>query len=192
MKDVVTAGTGTAVNFPGMPIAGKTGTTSNDKDVWFVGYTPYYTAGVWAGYDIPTSKLRNTAERNYHKKLWRSVMSRIHEELPNQDFERPEEIVEVQVCSESGKLPKEGCPVYTEVFTKGTQPTSECDVHQIATICTDTGCIANEFCVNKEIKTYYSLPEKESTNLWSTQYGEQFVELPELCTHKASDFTYND
>ena len=154
MKDVVTAGTGTAVNFPGMTIAGKTGTTSNDKDVWFVGYTPYYTAGVWAGYDIPTSKLRNTAERNYHKKLWRSVMSRIHEELPNQDFERPEEIVEVHVCSESGKLPipgicdmdQRGSCVITEFFEKGMEPIEMCDVHIVAKVCGATNQLATDGC----------------------------------------------
>ena len=154
MKDVVTAGTGTAVNFQGMTIAGKTGTTSNDKDVWFIGYTPYYTAGVWAGYDIPTSKLRNTAERNYHKKLWKSVMSRIHEELPNMDFEKPEDVVEVQVCSESGKLPipgvcdmdQRGSCVITEFFEKGMEPIEMCDVHIIAKTCHVTGLLATEFC----------------------------------------------
>ena len=95
MQDVVTKGTGGAVNFAGMTIAGKTGTTSDDKDVWFVGYTPYYTAGVWAGYDIPTTKLKGTGEKNYHKKLWKSVMSRIHEDLENKAFEKPEDIIQV-------------------------------------------------------------------------------------------------
>ena len=142
MKDVVTGGTGGAVNFPGMTIAGKTGTTSNDKDVWFVGYTPYYTAGVWAGYDIPTSKLRTTAEKNYHKKLWKSVMSRLHTELPNKDFERPE-----------GKLPvpglcdmdPRGC-VVQEFFAKGFEPIESCDIHIMAKTCPVTGQLATDMC----------------------------------------------
>ena len=154
MKDVVTAGTGGAVNFRGMTIAGKTGTTSNDKDVWFVGYTPYYTAGVWAGYDIPTSKLKTTAEKNYHKKLWKSVMSRIHEELPNKDFEKPEDIVQVAVCSESGKLPvpglcdmdQRGSCVVQEYFAKGFEPTETCDVHIMAKVCQVTGMLATDMC----------------------------------------------
>lgn len=154
MKDVVTAGTGGAVNFRGMTIAGKTGTTSNDKDVWFVGYTPYYTAGVWAGYDIPTSKLKTTAEKNYHKKLWKSVMSRIHEELPNKDFEKPEDIVQVAVCSESGKLPvpglcdmdQRGSCVVQEYFAKGFEPTETCDVHIMAKVCQATGMLATDMC----------------------------------------------
>ena len=153
MQDVVNAGTGGAVKFTGMNIAGKTGTTSDDKDVWFVGYTPYYTAGVWAGYDIPTSKLKGTGEKNYHKKLWKSVMSRIHEELENKAFEKPADIVQVAVCSESGKLPvpglcdadPRGC-IVTEYFAKGTEPTESCNLHVMAKVCPVTGQLATDMC----------------------------------------------
>ena len=153
MQDVVTKGTGGAVSFPGMTIAGKTGRTSDDKDVWFVGYTPYYTAGVWAGYDIPTSKLKGTGEKNYHKKLWKSVMSRIHEDLENKAFEKPEDIIEVAVCSESGKLPvpglcdmdPRGC-IVNEYFVKGFEPIETCDVHIIAKVCHVTGQLATDMC----------------------------------------------
>lgn len=154
MQDVVNKGTGGALRFNGMHIAGKTGTTSDDKDLWFVGYTPYYTAGVWAGYDIPTSRLTGTGEKNYHKKLWKSVMSRIHEELPDQDFEKPEGIVQVAVCSESGKLPvpglcdmdPRGSCVVTEYFAKGSEPTETCDVHIMAKVCQVSGLLATENC----------------------------------------------
>ena len=154
MQDVVTKGTGGAVSFKGMNIAGKTGTTSDDKDVWFVGYTPYYTAGVWAGYDIPTSKLVGTGEKNYHKKLWKSVMSRIHEDLENQKFEKPEGIISVNVCAESGKravpglcdCDQRGSRVVSEYFAKGSEPTESCDVHIMATICPVTGLLATDMC----------------------------------------------
>ena len=154
MEDVVNHGTGGAVRFSGMHIAGKTGTTTDDKDVWFVGYTPYYTAGVWAGYDIPTSKLKTTAERNYHKKLWKSVMSRIHDDLENKEFDKPEDIIQVHICSESGKLPiagmcdvdPRGSCVVPEYFAKGTEPTETCDVHIMAKVCHVTGQLATEFC----------------------------------------------
>lgn len=82
MMDVVTQGTGGSVNFGNMSIAGKTGTTSDYNDIWFSGYTPYYTATTWAGYDNNT-KLRKGDERNVAKKLWRAVMSKIHEDLPS-------------------------------------------------------------------------------------------------------------
>ena len=155
MQGVVTGdGTGTAVNFPGMNIAGKTGTTSEDRDVWFVGYTPYYTCGVWAGYDIPKTKLKGTGEKNYHKKLWKSVMSRIHEDLENQPFDKPEDIIQMEICSESGKLPipglcdadLRGSCVTTEYFAKGTEPTEMCDVHMPAYVCHVTGLLATDSC----------------------------------------------
>ncbi len=153
MQDVVTKGTGGAVNLGGMNIAGKTGTTTDEKDLWFVGYTPYYTAGVWAGYDKQT-KLVGTAEKNYHKKLWKSVMSRLHEDLENKAFEKPEGIVQVSVCSESGKLPvpglcdadQRGSMVVTEYFAKGSEPTESCNVHIMAKVCPITGQLATEMC----------------------------------------------
>lgn len=153
MKDVVNQGTGTAAKFSGMTIAGKTGTTSDNKDVWFVGYTPYYTSGVWAGYDIPTTKL-GKSERTYHKTLWKKIMSRIHEDLENKDFEKPEDIVRVEVCSVSGKLAvaglcdcdPRGSMVKTEYFAKGTEPTETCDIHIMAKICQFTGLLATENC----------------------------------------------
>lgn len=153
MKDVVNQGTGGALRLSGMTTAGKTGTTSDYRDLWFVGYTPYYTAGVWAGYDIPTTKLANS-ERNYHKALWKSVMTRIHEGLENKDFEKPEDIVQVAVCSESGKLPvpglcdsdQRGSCVVTEYFVKGFEPTESCDVHIMAKVCQATGQLATDVC----------------------------------------------
>ena len=153
MKDVVNQGTGGALKLNGMTTAGKTGTTSDYRDLWFVGYTPYYTAGVWAGYDIPTTKLAKS-ERNYHKSLWKKVMTRIHEELENKDFEKPEDIIQVAVCSESGKLPvaglcdcdQRGSCVVTEYFAKGTEPTESCDVHIMAKVCPVTGQLATDAC----------------------------------------------
>ena len=107
MIDVVTSGTGGSVNFGGMPIAGKTGTTSDYNDVWFSGYTPYYTATTWTGYDNNT-KLSTSAEKNLAKTMWRAVMSRIHEDLPAKSFSPASGIVTATVCSRSGKLPIPG------------------------------------------------------------------------------------
>lgn len=137
MKDTVIKGTGTAVNFDGMTIAGKTGTTSDDKDVWFAGYTPYYTAVTWTGYDN-NIKMSNKADKALSKKIWRAVMQKIHENLPNQSFPIPEGIVQVAVCSQSGKLPVEGlCDNYvvTEYFAEGTEPVDSCDVHYSGDVC---------------------------------------------------------
>lgn len=87
MEDVVKYGTGTACQLDNMAVAGKTGTTEAYNDVWFVGYTPYYTCAIWSGYDN-NEKLPDYA-RKYHRNLWKKVMTRIHEGLPQKDFEKP-------------------------------------------------------------------------------------------------------
>lgn len=134
MEDVMTTGTGTAANFSGMSIAGKSGTTSDSRDLWFSGYTPYYTCSVWAGYDTNNKISGNTS---FHKSLWRKVMQRIHENLEQKDFTMPDNIETAVVCSESGKLAVTGLcdsdprgdQTYTEYFAKGTAPTEVCDTH---------------------------------------------------------------
>jgi len=138
MQSVVTSGTGGSVNFGGgMAIAGKTGTTSDYNDVWFAGYTPYYTASCWTGYDNNT-KLSNNDEKNLAKKMWKAVMSRIHADLPAANFERPAGIVTATVCGISGKLPIAGlCDEHlkSEIFAEGTVPTETCDVHYSGMVC---------------------------------------------------------
>ena len=127
MEDVVKKGTGTACQLDNMAVAGKTGTTEAYNDLWFVGYTPYYTCAVWSGYDN-NEKLPDYA-RNFHKALWKKVMTRIHEGLPSKEFEKPASVEKLSVCSETGLLPRAGCPVITEYFDVGTMPTEYCDQH---------------------------------------------------------------
>lgn len=149
MMDVVIQGTGASCNFGNMAIAGKTGTTSAYNDVWFAGYTPYYTATTWTGYDNNT-KLRKGEERNLAKKLWRAVMSRIHEDLPSASFPMPSSgIVQATVCARSGKLPIAGLcdgTLRTEYFAEGTVPTESCDVHYRGLLCQYNGLPACEGC----------------------------------------------
>ncbi len=161
MEDVVTGGTATSVNFGTTQIAGKTGTTSDYRDVWFAGYTNYYTATTWTGYDnnviIPKGDGRNLS-----KTLWRKVMSRIHEELPYSSFEMPSGIVVGTVCSRSGKQPIEGLcggTLMQEYFEEGTVPTDSCDVHYAGTMCAIDGCPSTEFCPFKTSGVYELTPE---------------------------------
>lgn len=150
MKDVMTSGTGVAANINNMPVAGKSGTTTKDRDSLFAGFSPYYTCVVWGGYD-DNSPLKST---RYTKNLWRSVMTRVNEGLEYKDFDKPSGIVTATVCKKSGKLAVAGVcdcdprgnQVYTEYFAAGTAPTEICDHHVQATICTESGKIANEFC----------------------------------------------
>ncbi len=147
MVDVVTSGTGGSVNFGNMAIAGKTGTTSDYNDVWFSGYTPYYTASTWAGFDNNV-KLSGD-EKNLAKKLWRAVMSEIHADLPSESFSVPSGIVTATVCARSGKLPIAGLcdgTLRTEYFAENTIPAETCDVHYAGQICQYSSLPAREFC----------------------------------------------
>lgn len=150
MQDVMTSGTGTPANFDGMAVAGKSGTTTKNRDTVFAGYTPYYTSVIWGGFD------GNAVQSNtsYSKKIWKSVMSRIHENLEYKDFAQPSGIVTATVCKKSGKLAvagvcdadPRGSMVYTEYFAQGTEPTETCDHHIAVTKCSASGMIAGEFC----------------------------------------------
>lgn len=160
MQDVVTKGTGTAARIANMPTAGKTGSTSDYNDVWFVGFTPYYTAGIWSGYD--ENRSQTGAERSYHRALWGKIMTRIHENLETKNFTKPDGLVQVSVCKKSGKLAVEGlcdCDprgsmVYTEYFVKGTEPTETCDNHIKVTVCNDSGALATENCPAESLQEY--------------------------------------
>ena len=127
MEDVVNQGTGTACQLDDMTVAGKTGTTDAYNDLWFVGYTPYYTCAVWSGFDN-NEKLPEDA-RDFHKNLWKKVMTRIHEGLPDKDFDMPASVEKISICEETGLLPRAGCPVITEYFDIGDVPTDYCDQH---------------------------------------------------------------
>ena len=172
MEDVVNGrGTGGSANFGNMAIAGKTGTTTDYKDVWFSGYTPYYTATVWTGYDNNVS-LRSSAEKNLSKTLWKEVMGKIHEDLEYQSFPMASGIVTAAVCSKSGKLPIEGvCDgcVIAEYFAEGTVPTTTCDVHYYSNICAYTGLTATEECPFKQASIVEKIPDRlQDTSLASS------------------------
>jgi len=153
MVDVIEYGTGTSARFKDvkMKLAGKTGTTSATKDLWFAGYSPYYVASVWIGYDDPQ---RMAYVRSYHKFIWRDIMEAAHEDLPYKDFVMPDGITSAAICKESGKLAvtglcsadPRGSTIKNEYFAVGTVPTETCDVHKEVLICTASGLFANEYC----------------------------------------------
>ena len=150
MEEVIASGTGTAAAFDGMAIAGKSGTTNQLRDVWFVGYSPYYTCGVWGGYDDNRAQTSGT----WVKKLWQSVMSQVHSGYAYQDFKGLDSLAAAKICSKCGKLAVDGlCDstlqgdmTYTEYFTAQTLPTEECDCHVSVTLCSVSGMAAGEYC----------------------------------------------
>ncbi len=151
MKSAVQAGTGRRARLENnMPVAGKTGTTSDNYDAWFVGYTPYYVGGVWIGNDLQIDL--GTGSR-LSTELWNKIMTQVHKDLPLKEFQKPEGIVQVAIDKVSGKLATElsardqrGSMVRNEYFIKGTEPTEEDDVHVKAIICSESGKLATDYC----------------------------------------------
>ena len=154
MKDVITGGgnaTGHRAAISGMTVAGKTGTTNDTKDLTFYGYTPYYTAGIWMGYD--SAKIIENGG-SAHLNIWRTVMSNVHQGLSNKNFEQPSGLVNQTYCSAGGGVPTELCSQdYYDVTThtdiaaadfKG--PSDSCTVHRKFTICKESGKLAADNC----------------------------------------------
>ena len=158
MKGVLTSeGTSGICHFDGMALAGKSGTTSKDRDMLFAGYSPYYTCVVWGGRDDNSSM----PSGSFPKRIWKAAMQRIHEGLEYKDFEMPDGIVKAKICKKSGLLATEACKldergsqVYTEYFEKGSQPRTECDKHILVEICNSSHMKAGENCPKEEVTKY--------------------------------------
>jgi len=154
MQSVVTSGTGKLAKISNQPVAAKSGTTNFNGDKWFCAFTPYYTASIWIGYD-DNSALPSTVDFN-HIAIWQAIMSQIHADIPTGTFEQPKGIVQLQVCSQSGKLAvpglcdsdPRGSQVITEYFSEDNQPTETCDVHQKVTTCNVSGMKASPYCTS--------------------------------------------
>lgn len=112
-------------------VCGKTGTTNNNYDKWFVGFTPYYVGAVWFGFDTQTSLSSKGISQTVAVRLWRDVMEKVHENLDSARFKRTENVVEANICSQTGLLATEGCEGTSAYFEKGTVPRKYCSgIHQ--------------------------------------------------------------
>ncbi len=129
LQEVVSSGTARSAKISGMDTAGKTGTTTSNRDRWFCGYTPYYVGATWFGYD-ENYKLTGLGYVNPSVTLWKAVMSRIHEDLPNASFPSPGEgFTKHSYCTETGLLPGASCPTAVGYFYEGDLPTETCPGH---------------------------------------------------------------
>lgn len=169
LTECVRSGTSPYCAISGMSTAAKTGTTNDDFDRWLCGFTPYYTAATWFGFDKNEEVNYRGSPGNPAAGIWIGVMKPIHEDLEAKKFSdtRPDGVTTAAVCNVSGLLPTDACKhdprgtsrVYTEFFVKGTVPTKSCDVHVEAEICDDTKLLATEFCPHKTKGVYLNKPD---------------------------------
>ena len=174
--------TSPAANIPGMSNAGKSGTTTSNNDIWFVGYTPYYTAGIWSGCDDNQKISEIGSSTSYHKRIWRQIMTRVHEGLADTGFPVPDSVVTAQVCRKSGMLPSpgvcdldaRGSAVYTEYFAEGTVPTEICSNHVLGTVCAESGGTPTEFCPEetRTNRAFMVLPPNETGGTDDSNYTQ--------------------
>lgn len=160
----------------GIKVAGKTGTTHDYTDEWFVGFTTHYTAGIWTGFDNNLSQIN----KNYHQNLWRKLMEEIAvlKETPAEDWEMPDSIVTAKICTKCGNLAVDGLcdragqrsgeTTKVEYFAKGTVPVENCTCHVAVRICADSGGIAGPYCPNTYTKIY--LRKDETSYTWDSDY----------------------
>ena len=179
--------TSTSANLSNMSNAGKSGTTTSNNDIWFVGYTPYYTAGIWSGCDNNQKISAIGSSTSYHKIIWKNIMSRVHEGLADTGFAIPSSVTTAQVCRKSGKLASpgvcendpRGSAVYTEYFAKGSEPTEVCDHHGVTTVCSASGGLPTQYCP-AELRTsriFMITPEGETGATADSAYR-----IPGYCT----------
>jgi penicillin-binding protein 1A len=159
---VSSGGTGPSANFSDMPVRGKTGTSSDSKNLWFVGLTPYYSAAVWIGTDKGDKKIEGMGSYTAAL-LWGKIMKTAHRDLPVKNIERPAGISSYTVSKDSGDIPTDltfrdprGNRSYSELFISGTQPTTLDSIHVEAQVTKDpTGkyVLISEFTPLDKIET---------------------------------------
>jgi membrane carboxypeptidase/penicillin-binding protein len=133
LRDVVDRGTGSPARALGVrgAVGGKTGTTDDYRDAWFVGFSPSVVAGVWVGFDQPATIGRDAYAARVALPIWADFMKRIEATSPSSDFEVPEGLAARQLCSVSYLRPVSNCPTYTEYFKQGDAvPSDRCPIHQ--------------------------------------------------------------
>lgn len=196
LENVVATGTGTRARLAsGIPAAGKTGTTENDFDRWFVGYTPYYIGAVWFGYASPREIKGTTSNPSLN--AWKLVMDKVHANLAKKAFaDPPSKVVQAQYCIDSGGVPTDACKndprgsrVETGWFKVGTQPKEPCKVHTPVEICTESNMLAGPYCPAESRKTV-SLLNIQRTLPEGVILGDWQYILPAFTTNPDGSVTY--
>lgn len=177
LTNAASSGTGTGADFYSVDVAGKTGTTDSNRDKWFCGYTGYYTAAVWCGYDMPESI---NLSYNPAARLWKKVMEPLHKGLENIRMYDTREMVTVTVCLDTGKLATDACK--NDIRGSRTQsamvypediPAGSCDKHVEMEYCTTGEGVANEYCKHfAEVDTSVKIEKKSLLKITQSTINE--------------------
>lgn len=182
LKQPVEGGNGTAkvCKMSNMDVGAKTGTTNDQYDLWLCGFTPYYTAATWFGYD--KNEYVNTRGGSPATLIWANVMKSIHTGLEGKTFDKPSNVVTAKVCRSSGKCATSSCTsTYTEYFVEGSVP-GKCEGHNEFVVCSETKKLAGDFCPHTEVIKGLAMPEKEANAKWKTNSGGKYNVITEKCT----------
>lgn len=184
MQDVIYDGTGKRLKFKKLPMpqAGKTGTSTGNKDLWFVGYTPYYTAGIWGGYDSSEKQENNS----YHKEIWRTIMEKVNSGKARKTFKKPKSVASTTICTKCGKLAIRnlcdqaigGSCTKLEYFARESLPTEKCDCHVRRRICRVSRLPANDNCPSSEVFSLVYLQKKETDSGSSQNTADNALTVP--------------
>ena len=187
LTDAVKSGTGTRARISGMTVAGKTGTNSDNKGVFFAGITPYYVSTIWVGHD-DDKPLRSTSGGSGAAPLWQKYMSEILKDKKDKPILEGDmsdyDVVEVTVCSVSGMKPTGACYADTgghrpvkELFAAGTEPTEECTMHSYRTVCSVSGMRARSYCPSTTSGGVVDITGTEYEKLSTSQLHSCFSNL---------------
>ncbi len=193
LQNVITTGTARPITLDStVDVAGKTGTTQNDQDKWFVAYTPYCLCGVWYGYEYP--KEISKAQKNAYLEIWNDVMTKLHREYfvkneGHKSFTLDKNVVRATYCKDSGKLMTSACYLdprlnraETGYFVKGTEPKTFCDRHEIVKYDIDGGGVACPDCEYEGIADVGLIRVKRSFPMQIYVTDAQYV-----CRHLSAD-----
>ncbi len=180
--------TGTGANISGQQTCGKTGTTDQSTTTWFCGFTPYYTAAMYFGYDNQLDSIKSAPSSSTVAKRWGQIMKQMHTGLASAKFEKTNGIVSGAVCEDSGMLATDLCKqdprgerVYSEMFVSGTVPSKTCDVHVKLKVCKETGKLATEFCQDVEEKVFITRKDSDKDTSWKSAADAKYMAPTENC-----------
>ncbi len=201
LESAVSYGTGTPAYMDNVAVAGKTGTSGNNQTRWFGGYTPYYTAVVWCGYDEPEQVILSDSWTNPAIVMWNQVMRPMHEGLEYQSFDQPDGVGYYSVCADCGNLKTEACE--KDVRSNGSNrvtsvrlfwedaPAKKCECHTMVKICSASGKIANEYCEQIEGNAVTDVGKLIYNEGWTVKKNESYVYNPKdkdaVCTVHNAD-----